>query len=121
LWQAAAATSHDLLARLAVVPLVLEARGLDVTLPMIESLERAGDQGSAKVLRVVYRDEIGHVEIGRRWFELVCQQRGLAPIAAWHDLVRRHYGGALKQPFNKAARMAAGFEPAFYEPLAGKA
>ena len=121
LWQAAEATAHDLLSRLAVVPLVLEARGLDVTLPMIESLERAGDQASAEMLRILYRDEIGHVEIGRRWFEFVCQQRGLVPIAAWHDLVRRHYGGALKQPFNKAARMAAGFDPAFYEPLAGKA
>jgi uncharacterized ferritin-like protein (DUF455 family) len=110
-----------LAARLAVVPLVLEARGLDVTLPMIESLERAGDQTSAEMLRIVYRDEIGHVEIGRRWFERVCQQRSLVPIAAWHELVRRHYGGALKQPFNTAARLAAGFDPAFYEPLAGKA
>jgi uncharacterized ferritin-like protein (DUF455 family) len=51
----------------------------------------------------------------------VCQQRSLVPIAAWHELVRRHYGGALKQPFNTAARLAAGFDPAFYEPLAGKA
>jgi uncharacterized ferritin-like protein (DUF455 family) len=65
-----------LLARLAVVPMVLEARGLDVTLPMIESLSRAGDHASADVLRIVYRDEIGHVEIGRRWFEQVCRQRG---------------------------------------------
>jgi uncharacterized ferritin-like protein (DUF455 family) len=121
LWQAAEATAHDLLARLAVVPLVLEARGLDVTLPMIESLGRAGDHASADVLRIVYQDEIGHVEIGRRWFERVCQQRSLAPITAWQDLVRRHYRGLLKQPFNKSARMAAGFDPAFYEPLAEKA
>ena len=118
LWQAAEATAHDLLARLAVVPMVLEARGLDVTLPMIESLGRAGDDASADVLRIVYRDEIGHVEIGRRWFEHVCRQRGLTPITEWHDLVRRHYRALLKRPFNDAARLAAGFDAAFYEPLA---
>ena len=69
LWQAAAATAHDLLARLAVVPLVLEARGLDVTPVMIARLERAGDGASAAVLRVIYADEIGHVAIGLRWFD----------------------------------------------------
>ena len=121
LWQTAEATAHDLLARLAVVPMVMEARGLDVTLPMIESLSRAGDHASADVLRIVYRDEIGHVEVGRRWFEHVCRQRGLTPITEWHDLVRRHYRGLLKRPFNDAARLAAGFDAAFYEPLAEQA
>jgi uncharacterized ferritin-like protein (DUF455 family) len=121
LWQAAEATAHDLLARLAVVPMVLEARGLDVTLPMIESLSRAGDHASADVLRIIYRDEIGHVEIGRRWFEQVCRQRGRTPLAEWQDLVRRHFRGLLKRPFNDAARLAAGFDAAFYEPLAEKA
>jgi len=118
LWETAQATAHDLLARLAVVPMVMEARGLDVTLPMIESLSRAGDHASADVLRVVYRDEIGHVEIGRRWFEDVCRQRDLVPVTAWHDLARRHYRALLKRPFNDAARLAAGFDAAFYEPLA---
>jgi uncharacterized ferritin-like protein (DUF455 family) len=121
LWQAAEATAHDLLARLAVVPMVLEARGLDVTPPMIDSLCRAGDHASADVLRIVYRDEIGHVEIGRRWFEQVCRQRGRMPIAEWHDLVRRHYRALLKRPFNDAARLEAGFDAAFYEPLAEEA
>jgi uncharacterized ferritin-like protein (DUF455 family) len=121
LWEAAERTAHDLLARLAVVPMVLEARGLDVTLPMIESLSRAGDQASADVLRIVYRDEIGHVAIGRRWFEQVCRQRGLTPVAEWHELVRRHYRALLKRPFNDAARRAAGFDAAFYEPLAEEA
>ncbi len=121
LWERAEATAHDLLARLAVVPMVLEARGLDVTPPMIESLSRAGDHASADVLRIVYRDEIGHVEVGRRWFEQVCRQRGRAPITEWHDLVRRHYRGLLKRPFNDAARLAAGFDAAFYEPLAEEA
>ena len=121
LWQAAEATAHDVLARLAVVPMVLEARGLDVTLPMIESLSRAGDHASADVLRIVFRDEIGHVEIGRRWFEQVCRQRGREPIGEWQHLVRSHYGALLKRPFNDAARRAAGFEAAFYEPLAEEA
>ncbi len=118
LWQAAEATAHDLLARLAVVPMVLEARGLDVTPPMIDSLCRAGDLASADVLRIVYRDEVGHVEIGRRWFEQVCRQRGHTPVAEWHDLVRCHHRALLKRPFNHAARLEAGFDAAFYEPLA---
>ena len=119
LWQAAAETAHDLLARLAIVPLVLEARGLDVTPPMIASLERAGDTESAAILRRIYEDEIGHVTTGRHWFEQVCAARGLEPVAAWQDLVRRHFRGTLKPPFNDDARAAAGFDAAFYRPLAG--
>jgi uncharacterized ferritin-like protein (DUF455 family) len=121
LWEAADATAHDLLARLAVVPMVMEARGLDVTPLMIDRLSRAGDHASADVLRIVYRDEIGHVEVGRRWFEQVCFQRGRVPMTEWHDLVRRHYRAPLKRPFNDAARLAAGFDAAFYEPLAEEA
>jgi len=118
LWQAAAATAEDLLARLAVVPLVLEARGLDVSPAMIERFERAGDAASAAVLRIVYGDEIGHVAVGRRWFERLCAERGLSPAATYQSLVRRHFKGALKPPFNRAGREAAGFGAAFYEPLA---
>ena len=118
LWQAASATAHDLLARLAVVPLVLEARGLDVTPAMIARLERAGDGASAAVLRVIYADEIGHVAVGRRWFEWLCLRRGVPPAATYRDLVRRHFKGALKPPFNRAARAAAGLAAEFYEPLA---
>ena len=76
LWEAAAATAHDLLARLAVVPLVLEARGLDVAPEMIARLERAGDDASAAVLVRIYRDEIGHVATGMRWFEWLCDRAG---------------------------------------------
>jgi len=119
LWEAAATTAHDLLARLAVVPLVLEARGLDVTPDMIGRLERGGDAQSAAVLRKIYRDEIVHVAAGRRWFEWGCAERGLAPAATYHELVRRHFRGVLKPPFNEAARAAAGFDAAFYRPLAG--
>ncbi len=117
LWEAAAATAHDLLARLALVPLVLEARGLDVTPGMIDRLERAGDPASAAILQVIYRDEIGHVAAGRRWFEWVCTQRGLAPVETYQALVRRHFKGGLKPPFNDAARQAAGFGADFYAPL----
>ncbi|GGF31952.1 rhamnosyltransferase [Aliidongia dinghuensis] len=118
LWQAAEVTAHDLLARLAIVPLVLEARGLDVTPQMIGGLDKFGDTASAAALRVIYRDEIGHVAIGRRWFDAICAERGLAPEPTWQDLVRRHFKGALKRPFNTDARAAAGLPADFYEPLA---
>ena len=117
LWQAAQDTSHDLLARLAVVPLVLEARGLDVTPAMIQRLKAVNDEESAAVLEVIYRDEIGHVAIGRRWFLWACQARQLDPRKAWADAVRRHFKGQLKPPFNEAARRQAGLEPEDYLPL----
>ncbi len=118
LWEAAAATAHDPIARLAVVPLVLEARGLDVTPEMIRRLERAGDHDSAAILGCIYQDEIGHVAAGVRWFERLCRVRGLDPEAAFHDRVRRCFSGALKPPFNRAARDRAGLLAGFYEPLA---
>jgi uncharacterized ferritin-like protein (DUF455 family) len=118
LWEAAAATAHDLLARLAVVPLVLEARGLDVTPEMMRRLERAGDRESAAILARIYRDEISHVATGRRWFEHLCHARGLAPPTAFQANVRQYFAGALKPPFNCAARAAAGFGAEYYEALA---
>ena len=118
LWEAAAETSDDLLARLAVVPLVLEARGLDVTPEMILRLERAGDRDSAAILQRVYQDEIGHVAGGARWFERLCRARGLDPLAAFHDRVRRYFNGVLKAPFNRDARDLAGLAAGYYEPLA---
>jgi uncharacterized ferritin-like protein (DUF455 family) len=114
LWEAAEETSGDLLARLAVVPLVLEARGLDVTPAMIERMERMGDVASAAALRRVYEDEIGHVAVGRRWFTFLCRRRGLEPVDTWHALLRRHFRGELKPPFNDEARAAAGFGREFY-------
>jgi uncharacterized ferritin-like protein (DUF455 family) len=115
LWQAAQATAHDPLARLAIVPLVLEARGLDVTPDMIEKLHRQGDTASVAVLEVIYREEIGHVAAGQRWFRWECARRRLDPIAAYRDLVQRYHAGGLKPPFNRAAREQAGFTTAFYE------
>lgn len=117
LWESAAATSNDLLARLAVVPLVLEARGLDVTPDMEATLERVGDPESAALLRRIYLDEIAHVAAGVRWFDDICRARGLVPEEAFRGLVRRHFKGALKLPFNGEARAAAGFPARYYEPL----
>jgi len=118
LWEAAAATAHDPVGRLAVVPLVLEARGLDVTPEMMRRLERAGDPGSAAVLARIYEDEVGHVAVGVRWFEFLCRERRQDPEATFHDQVRRHFTGALKPPFNRAARDRAGFPATYYETLA---
>src|SRR5690554_4894190 len=118
LWQAAEETRHDLLARLAVVPMVLEARGLDVTPAMISRLKAAGDLESAQVLETIYEEEKTHVSAGTRWFAHLAQQRGLDPETAFHELVKRHFRGALKPPFNREARLEAGLEPRFYEPLA---
>jgi uncharacterized ferritin-like protein (DUF455 family) len=115
LWEAAAATAHDLLARLAVVPLVLEARGLDVTPEMIARLDDAGDDRSAAILGRIYRDEIGHVAAGHRWFEHLCLLRGIDPCRTFRDRVGRYFSGPLKPPFNHAARDAAGFPAAYYD------
>lgn len=118
LWEAATETRHDLLARLAVVPLVLEARGLDVTPDMIERMARFGDEESAAALRRIYEEEIGHVAAGMRWFRWEAARRGLDPAATWRALVARHFRGRLKPPFNEAARSAAGLPAEFYAPAA---
>ena len=104
-------TSHDLLARLAVVPLVLEARGLDVTPQIISSLEMAGDTASVAILEVIYCEEISHVAVGRKWFEYFCDGR---PEQTWQRLVKKHFRGSLKPPFNVAARSEAGFNKEYY-------
>ncbi|HZD25427.1 MAG TPA: DUF455 family protein, partial [Alphaproteobacteria bacterium] len=111
---AAQATAGDPLARLAVVPLVLEARGLDVTPATVARLKAAGDPASAAVLERICRDEIGHVAAGRRWFEWLCERRGTAPQAAWRAQVKTHFRGTLKPPFNDEARAEAGFFRDYY-------
>src|SRR6266446_6503655 len=98
LWESAAATTDDLLDRLAVVPLVLEARGLDVTPEMADRLERVDDPQSAAVLWGIYRDEIGHVAAGVRWFDHLCRARGLIPEEVFRERVRRCFKGDLKAP-----------------------
>jgi uncharacterized ferritin-like protein (DUF455 family) len=118
MWRAAEDTAHDLLARLAVVPMVLEARGLDVTPDMIAIFERAGDAGAVAALSTIYAEEVGHVAYGSKWFNWLCGRDGLDPKEAFHALVRRHFHGALKPPFNAEKRAEAGIPPDFYWPLA---
>lgn len=119
LWDAALETRNSLAARLAIVPLVLEARGLDVTPMMIGKLQEVEDDISADILKTVYQDEIGHVRIGQRWFVFVCGQLGEDPEAYWQTLVTRHFRGGLKPPFNVKARNEAGFPRDWYTNLAG--
>ncbi|MGB2533914.1 MAG: ferritin-like domain-containing protein [Candidatus Puniceispirillum sp.] len=117
LWQAAQETAHDLLGRLAIAPLVLEARGLDVTPTMINKLNDVGDHESATALGIIMHDEVGHVLIGKRWFDYVCGMHRRDPVSSWHMLVKRYFKGPLKPPFNIEAREAAHFSAAFYGPL----
>ena len=120
LWEAAEETAHDLLARLAVVPMVLEARGLDVTPATVAAFERAGDARSAAILSRIYRDEIRHVAAGTRWFGIGCESRGIEPVSHWQELVRTHFRGMLKPPFNDSARGEAGLSREFYLGVAGQ-
>ncbi|MDA0231277.1 MAG: ferritin-like domain-containing protein [Proteobacteria bacterium] len=114
LWEAAMETSHDPLARLAVVPMVLEARGLDVTPAMIARLHRVDDDASAALLEIILREEIAHVAAGQRWFGYLCRIRGLSEHETWRKLVAAHYRGVPRPPFNEAARRAAGMAPELY-------
>ncbi|SFP34654.1 ferritin-like domain-containing protein [Sphingomonas rubra] len=117
LWEAAAATAHDAAARLAVVPMVLEARGLDVTPATVARFEAAGDAPSARILHRIYTDEIRHVGFGAKWFGYLCANAGIRPAPHWQQLVRTHFRGQLKPPFNDSARTRAGLTRDFYEPL----
>lgn len=114
LWEAASLTCDSVLARLAVAPMVLEARGLDVTPSMAARLRRVGDIKSADLVDRIHRDEIGHVATGVRWFRAVCQARRLLPEAEFERLVIERFKGGLKGPFNGSARGAAGLDAAFY-------
>jgi len=94
---------------MALVPRVLEARGLDVAPAMIERLRGAGDEQSAAILDVIYHDEIEHVSIGNRWFIWVCEQRALQPLEVFSSLLKQHSRGVLRGPYNAVARIQAGF------------
>ncbi len=117
MWRAAEDTAHDLLARLAVVPMVLEARGLDVTPGMIEVFRKAGDAAAVCALETIRAEEVGHVAYGAKWFNFLCGRHDLDPKETFHTLVRRHFHGTLKPPFDEAARAEAGLPPDFYWPL----
>ncbi len=118
LWDAARETSHDVAARLAIVPMVLEARGLDVTPMTLERLRSSGDAAGVRILERILDDEIRHVRIGAMHFTAVCQSCGESPDSHWKTLVKRHFRGALKPPFNDSARAAAGLPRELYNGLA---
>lgn len=117
LWEAAGDTADDALARLAIVPMVLEARGLDVTPVTVARFAAAGDAASARILARIERDEVRHVAAGLRWFLDQCGQRGFAPVPTWRRLVSERFGGTIKPPFNDSAREAAGLTKGYYTDL----
>jgi len=118
LWEAAEATADDALARLAIVPMVLEARGLDVTPPTIDRFRGAGDEVSARILARIYTDEIRHVSAGTTWFGWMCDERGFNAVETWQSLVKLRFRGSLKPPFNDSARHDAGLTQEFYAVIA---
>jgi uncharacterized ferritin-like protein (DUF455 family) len=101
-------TTGDVMARMALVPRTLEARGLDAIPPLRAKLAQAGDEAAAAILDIILRDEIGHVEIGNRWYWHLCGLRGLDPIATYDELVVQ-YKATVRGPFNMEARRKAGF------------
>ena len=109
LWEMAAKTQHDILARIALVPRTMEARGLDATPQVRAKLAQAGDMAAAAILDIILRDEIGHVAIGNRWYNWLCAQRGLEPVATYARLAAEHQAPVMRGPFNLEARRAAGF------------
>jgi uncharacterized ferritin-like protein (DUF455 family) len=109
LWEMAQRTADDCLKRMALVPRVLEARGLDVTPGMIERLKTAGDDETVRILEIILEEEVRHVEIGSYWFRSCCDQRGLEPESTFLNLLKEHFSGSLRGPFNIPARMKAGF------------
>ncbi len=121
MWRAAEDTVDDLMGRLAVVPMVLEARGLDVTPGMIEIFRKAKEDKAVDALEVIYSDEVGHVAYGSKWFHFLCGRQNLDPKPVFHDLVRKYFHGRLKPPFNEEKRAEAGLPPDFYWPLADTA
>lgn len=118
MWRAAEDTATDLLGRLAVVPMVLEARGLDVSPMMIDLFRKANDMGALAALETIYAEEVAHVAYGSKWFNFLCGRHDQDPKDTFHSLVRTYFHGALKPPFNEEKRAEAGIPPDFYWPLA---
>lgn len=118
LWEMAEKTKHDVLARMALVPRTLEARGLDASPPMREKLASVGDTSGVEILDIILRDEIGHVAVGNRWYAYLCEQRGLDPVETYPKLAAQYGAPRLRGPFNLDARRAAGFSEAELRDLA---
>lgn len=109
LWEMVLKTDHDVMIRMALVPRVLEARGLDVTPGMMAKLEKAGDTGTVEALKIILRDEIGHVAIGSRWFKYCCELNGYHYQEKFRQLLMEYMGSGLRGPFHVEARIEAGF------------
>ena len=110
LWEMCDRTAGDVLARMALVPRTLEARGLDASPPVRAKLASAGDHAAAAIIDIILRDEVGHVAIGNRWYRWLCTQRGLDPVSTYATLAQQHRAPKLRGPFNLDARRAAGFD-----------
>ena len=117
LWMMTERTKGDVLARMALVPRLLEARGLDATPPMQARLRQSGDHRAVEILDLILRDEVGHVAVGNHWFGFLCRARGLEPLSHFRALAREHGAPRLKPPFNLEARRRAGFAPAEIQAL----
>jgi len=109
LWLMTQRTAHDIVARMALVPRTLEARGLDATPPLQAKFARAGDARAVEILSIILRDEVGHVAIGNHWYRWLCERDGLDPLALYPELAARYDAPRLRPPFNREARRAAGF------------
>lgn len=110
LWEMCEKTAHDGLARMALVPRVLEARGLDVTPGMIAKLRALGDEATVEILEIILREEVAHVAAGSRWYRWYCERAGIEPRARFRELLAEYAGGYLRGPFNLQARLQAGFD-----------
>lgn len=117
LWEMAIDTAHEVLVRMALVPRLLEARGLDATPPILAKLKSQQLTALVDILEIILRDEIGHVAIGSRWFAYLCEQRGLPPADTFFQLIQQYFRGRLYSQLNKPARLAAGFSPEELERL----
>ncbi|MGE4063948.1 MAG: ferritin-like domain-containing protein [Rhodospirillaceae bacterium] len=116
LWEAAEITADDLVARLAIVPMTLEARGLDTTVQGAAKLRQNEDAQTADILAVIYSDEIKHLAVGVRWFEHLCSKRGVDPVATYKQMIDTRFTGKPKPPFNFEARAQAGMGPEYLQP-----
>ncbi|ORY58764.1 Rieske [2Fe-2S] domain protein [Pseudomassariella vexata] len=119
LWESAAMTAHDLRARISIIALVHEARGLDVNPMTIEKFRKANDMESVDSLNVIHNDEITHVTTGHRWLTWICEQEHTDPVHVFRSNVQRYFKGAVKGPFNAEARAQAGMDKRYYEGLGG--
>ena len=120
LWEMALKTDHDVMTRMALVPRVLEARGLDVTQAMIGRLQQAGDTALVDVLQVIFRDEIGHVRIGSHWFNYLCKAANIAGLETFRRLLAQYRQDKLSGPMDESARLQAGFSQSELDFLAGR-